>query len=48
MKICSVFCAGVVWLSGACYAQMPAGNEGLTPAQIGARAKAQNVPEIPF
>src|SRR6185295_4031795 len=29
-------------------AQGPAGNEGLTPAQIAARAKARNVPEIPY
>ena len=29
-------------------AQSPGGNEGLTPAQLAARAKARNVPEIPY
>ena len=45
-----VLCFGAVLLLSARpgYAQVPAGNEGLTPAQISARAKAQNVPEIPF
>ncbi len=40
----------LVWAALACalpqFAQTPA--EGLTPAQLSARAKAQNVPEIPF
>ena len=39
-----------MWAALACaapqFAQTPA--EGLTPAQLSARAKAQNVPEIPF
>src|SRR3954471_8273134 len=43
-KIC------LVWAALACavpqFAQTPA--EGLTPAQLSARAKARNVPEIPF
>jgi sugar lactone lactonase YvrE len=30
------------------FAQAPARAQGLTPAQLSARAKAQNVPEIPF
>jgi len=30
------------------FAQTPARSDGLTPAQVNARAKAQNVPEIPF
>ena len=40
----------LVWATLACalpqFAQTPA--EGLTPAQMNAKAKAQNVPEIPF
>src|SRR5258705_13035826 len=40
----------LVWAALACavpqYAETP--TEGLTPAQLSARAKAQNVPEIPF
>ncbi len=46
------FC--LLWAALACaipqYAQAPAAAqaEGLTPAQLNARAKAQNVPEIPF
>jgi sugar lactone lactonase YvrE len=49
MKICSAVPFGVVALlsASACYAQTPSGNDGLTQAQISARAKAQNVPEIP-
>ena len=37
--------AALVWVAPQ-FAQTPA--EGLTPAQLAARAKAQNVPEIPF
>jgi hypothetical protein len=49
MKICSPFCAGVVAMAvGACYSQTVAGNDTLTPAQLAARAKARNVPEIPI
>lgn len=50
MKICSAFCFGAVALLSASpgHAQAPAGSEGLTQAQVNARAKAQNVPEIPF
>ena len=50
MKRCQGFClAAAVLLSAKPHlAQTPSGAEGLTQAQVNARAKAQNVPEIPF
>src|SRR4051794_12087128 len=50
MRKCIAVCLGAVALisGGSVRAQAPAGNEGLTAAQVAAKAKAQNVPEIPF
>src|SRR5258708_5663242 len=43
-SLCSL--AVILLFAGSGFAQTPAG--GLTPAQMNAKAKAQNVPEIPF
>src|SRR5258708_2366809 len=49
MRIRSALCLGVMALLGASAVfGQSGGGEMLTPAQLAAKAKAENVPEIPF
>jgi sugar lactone lactonase YvrE len=38
----------ILWAGAVAFAQVPPGSQSLSPAALATRAKAQNVPEIPF